>query len=54
LYICLLYALALRSTVQVQVSGTGCVRFPVQRTREIGREPAYRAPPDAALKFAQC
>src|SRR5690606_8527201 len=38
----------------VQVSGTVCVRFHVRRTREIGREPADRIPPDVALKFAQC
>jgi hypothetical protein len=39
---------------QVQVSVAGCVRFPVRRTSEIGREPANRTPPVAALKFAQC
>jgi len=38
----------------VQVFGADCIRFPVRMTREIKRDLADRAPPDAALKFAQC
>ena len=38
----------------VQVFGAGCVRLPVRRTREMGRETGNRTPPGAALKFAQC
>jgi hypothetical protein len=39
---------------QVQIFGAGCVRFPVQRTKEIKREAADCTPPGAALKFAHC